>query len=316
MISRIISVLLFCAGLLCLAQAQVPMTGAGVGAPGGGAPAYTGPGDLTLSATFVAWYGFSCFTAAYSGNVASIWDHATNNTTNTVITCSAGSLVTTSPSSLATTCAVACDVDVMYDQSGTHCDSSVACRADAAGMGAMPPLNLTGAPDGTKMCMTSGGGAGFVITTDNAPGAPTFTQAIPFSMSMVQKQTTVGSGVQTIIGGGTTNNQIRVGFENTAAPNNKHVIYNGVSFPGAVASNNAFHAFNDVFDAASASAVSIDGTATTGLSLGSSTAFSTGHIAMGLDVVGTFCEGGILNGALSTGDMTALSANQHTRWNF
>ena len=35
--SKIAAVFLFCAGLLCLAQAQVPMTGAGKGAPGGGA---------------------------------------------------------------------------------------------------------------------------------------------------------------------------------------------------------------------------------------------------------------------------------------
>ena len=34
--SKIAAVFLFCAGLLCLAQAQVPMTGAGTGAPGGG----------------------------------------------------------------------------------------------------------------------------------------------------------------------------------------------------------------------------------------------------------------------------------------
>ncbi len=36
MIARLTAIALFCAGLFCIAQAQVPMTGAGVGAPGGG----------------------------------------------------------------------------------------------------------------------------------------------------------------------------------------------------------------------------------------------------------------------------------------
>ena len=40
--SKVCAVFLFCLGLFCLAQAQVPMTGAGKGAPGGGAPACAG----------------------------------------------------------------------------------------------------------------------------------------------------------------------------------------------------------------------------------------------------------------------------------
>jgi hypothetical protein len=53
--------------LLCLAlqsYAQVPMTGAGKGSPGGGASAYSGPGDQVASAN--AWYGLRGYSAAYS----------------------------------------------------------------------------------------------------------------------------------------------------------------------------------------------------------------------------------------------------------
>ena len=46
--SKIAAVFLFCAGLFCLAQAQVPMTGAGKGAPGGGA-------GCSFNATTCAW---------------------------------------------------------------------------------------------------------------------------------------------------------------------------------------------------------------------------------------------------------------------
>ncbi len=38
---KVFAVFLFCVGLFCLAQAQVPMTGAGKGAPGGGSSTTT-----------------------------------------------------------------------------------------------------------------------------------------------------------------------------------------------------------------------------------------------------------------------------------
>ena len=86
--TRLIAVILFCAGIFCLGQshAQVPMTGAGLGKPGG-ATAYTGPGDCSgcsFDATAKAWWGLRCYSNAYSGNVADVVDHATHRNRNQV----------------------------------------------------------------------------------------------------------------------------------------------------------------------------------------------------------------------------------------
>ena len=60
--TRLIAVILLCAGIFCIAaeppvgqsHAQVPMTGAGLGAPtGGGGGGFTGPGDVVSGA--LAW---------------------------------------------------------------------------------------------------------------------------------------------------------------------------------------------------------------------------------------------------------------------
>ena len=53
--ARLFAIVLFCAGIFCLAQsqAQVPMTGAGLGAPGGAAPSTTtwNPSDIAAGLT-------------------------------------------------------------------------------------------------------------------------------------------------------------------------------------------------------------------------------------------------------------------------
>src|SRR5437879_10288669 len=103
----------------------------GVGGSGAAA-AYSGPGDVVSGA--FAWWGMLCYSNAYSGNVADITDAATGNTTGTRLQCSFGivsALVSGSActfvtgnacSSLATTCATACNVVTLYDQSGnTNC---------------------------------------------------------------------------------------------------------------------------------------------------------------------------------------------------
>lgn len=78
-----IAVILLCTGLFCLAQAQVPMTGAGKGAPGGAV--WT---PATLGANLVAWWDVSqpvytdtgCSTAATNGqNIDCVPDQSGNS---------------------------------------------------------------------------------------------------------------------------------------------------------------------------------------------------------------------------------------------
>ena len=74
--TRLITVILFCAGIFCLAaeppvgqsHAQVPMTGAGLGKPASGGGGYTGPGDIVAA---TAWYGMRAYSAALASGGAS-----------------------------------------------------------------------------------------------------------------------------------------------------------------------------------------------------------------------------------------------------
>ena len=94
--------------------------------------AYTGIGDIAglSSNNPIAWWGLRCFSSTTSGTIADITDSATGNTTGTRLQCAAGGIVTAvvsasactfvtgfACSTLATTCAVGCNVRELYDQS-------------------------------------------------------------------------------------------------------------------------------------------------------------------------------------------------------
>ena len=94
--TRLIAVILFCAGIFCLAQshAQVPMTGAGLGAP-----ASSGGGGCSQSASFIArtsglsaneitgYQNAICYWVAQGvySNIDAAYILATNNTTTAVL---------------------------------------------------------------------------------------------------------------------------------------------------------------------------------------------------------------------------------------
>ena len=48
---------------------------------GGGAPAYVGLGDLSLTPAKVAYWGLRCYSAAYSGQVADVYNQRTGTPT-------------------------------------------------------------------------------------------------------------------------------------------------------------------------------------------------------------------------------------------
>ena len=80
---------------------------------------YTGIGDLGLS-SMVSYWGLRCYSNAYHGNVADIWDSSTGSTTETKLTCSPGGFLNQTVNPLATTCASGCKVKTLYDQVGSN----------------------------------------------------------------------------------------------------------------------------------------------------------------------------------------------------
>lgn len=107
--------------------AQVPMTGAGVGAPGGGAASYTGPGDID---TFTAWWGLRAYSSATRGNnLIEVCNSGDANCVNMASSASTGDLVVTSVGS--TDCSVStCTIKTAYDQSGNSRNMSQATEAN------------------------------------------------------------------------------------------------------------------------------------------------------------------------------------------
>ncbi len=84
MIARLTAIILFCAGLFCIAQAQVPMTGAGIGVPGGGG---TSPvtwlqtdskTNLTGGSSTIVWSNPAIGTANANRVVVFFWSSGTN----------------------------------------------------------------------------------------------------------------------------------------------------------------------------------------------------------------------------------------------
>ena len=184
--ARLFAIVLFCAGIFCIAHgnAQVPMTGAGLPKPGAAA-GYTGPGDIVSGA--VAWWGLRCYNAAYSGNVADITDSSTGSTTGTRLQCSAGTvsaLVSGSActfvtgnacSTLAVTCAVACNVEELYDQSGANsCTGSIPCSITISTNANRPTYVTSCSGLTSRPCMTfsgtQGGSSPNLISTVGQPG--------------------------------------------------------------------------------------------------------------------------------------------------
>lgn len=309
-----LSALLFAIGFGCLAKAQmVPGFPPGTfhsraaldaAAAGGGSCAATCPGDLK---PYVAWWGFSCYNAAYTGNVASVWDTATGNTTHTLLTCSAGGTLNQTINTLATTCAVSCEIETMYDQSGAlACAGGTACdvtHAHASGR----PLAVASGPN-SNFCASITTAALFLTT------ANTFTQTQPYSAAFVANRTgNTAASTGALV---TPDNSTRIGY---AAVVNKTVLgVPGGTFPtGPTATDSALHAIGYVVNNAS-SLIGVDATAATSLNAGSATGISAKSLNWGLGTGGSFvgilCEGGIANATWSSADIQNVNANAHARY--
>lgn len=319
MYGRILAVGLFLAGVWCVSASAQFKGGAGFGTPGFTSPAasggasYNGPGDIVSGA--LGWWGLRCYNNAYSGNVADIVDSGTGNTTGTRLQCASGvvsALVSGSActfvtgnacSPLATTCAVACLVPTLYDQSG---NSLTMVSAGGGGAPTSAPkiiLNNLGTLPSVQCIVSSG------HWMRNAG----ITQAQGLQISYVSNRnnntTTLQRGVFASNGV-----SIYVGYSSSLAT----AEINAGSSADLGATDNAFHAYQAGFNGASSNLM-IDGTANTGLSVGTAGLSGTMSICgntFAANFDGYFQEVGIWAGLFSGPNETAMNNNQRAYWGF
>lgn len=296
---------------LAPAWAQVPMTGAGKGTP-----AYVGPGDI---ATFLFWHGFRCYNGTYSGNVADITDAATGNTTGTRLQCANGVVVDlvsgsactfvtgNACSSLATTCATACNVRTLYDQLGSvNCTTT--CNATQTTNANRPTLVMSCV--NSSPCMESSG-----LNQVLANSTGTYSFADPNSFSVVANFTS---------GTGSPNFYVSSGSVSTHSAFFTSTTQAGV-FAGSTANvtgitTATWYSFHGTWQTSSSCALYINASATTGLTCTSASQNITSNLTLGAAKTGAgnirWAEGGLLSGAVSAGTVTSLTNNQRAYYNF
>jgi hypothetical protein len=288
------------------AWAQLPLTGAGKGKPGGAAPAYSGPGDLVAGVT--AWWGIRAFNAAGRGTkVANIC----NSTGGTDVGCAdfnsdATTGIIESKLVSGITCPGAnCTVKILYDQSGAlSCTGTTACDASQATVSSRPLL--VASCIGSLPCMTFNGSQ-----TLSTGGSSFPTLTLPNVISAVVQRTGSFTTLLAILG---SNVSFEVGFGSSV---NTVAIYNGS--PGtAAATDSVFHAVQ----------YTVNGTSSEGYIDGSALAISAGSSGAGMntlvilgggalgDAVFSGTEFGAWPTSLSTGNKSSLNSNQHSVWGF
>lgn len=289
-------------------------------------PIYQGPGDA-VSGALAYWLTDSCYNAAYSGNVVDVQNagatlgtrrQCSSGVVSDLVSGSACTFVTGNAcSTLATTCAVACFIVNLYDQTvgstggGTLCGGG-ACTLTQTSLQTKQPTYTANAI-GTSHCGTFVGSS-----LQNVAATGTFTLAQPFTLTMMSERTSGTSDLLAVVRNtASAAGTIRAGYANSA---NKADMYAGVSVPaGITASDTHFHSLNDVFDNANAqggSGISVDGAAIGALSLGTANGFSSTSVGLGENLSTTTnfvaCEAGVY--PAGTIGFSALYNNQVARY--
>lgn len=272
--------------------------------------AFAGALDINGSA-FVFW-STRCGATAYTGNVVDIWDGATGNTTETLVTCSAGGTLNTgSPTALATTCTVSCRAKFVYDQSGANncagaCDLTQATNANR-------PLVTISCLSG-KMCLAFDGSVSCMNVTLAGAQAQAYTATTVFNRT---------GGVTTLaaIFGNNSGNNLQLGGNSSA---NQVYAFSGSAVQTATANDNASHAMQTLFNGASSSFY-IDGSLTNMAGSPGASSIAAANIGIGSQNTcggnfwtGNWFETGVWNGDKSANNST-MNSNQHSAtsgWNF
>lgn len=289
---------------LAPAWAQVPMTGAGKGAPGGAS--YSGPGDIVGSAVGF-WSCARAYNAAGANTSNSLCDLVATTGGAAVCTLRASSTGfvdlaasycsgTTPAAACAAASGGACRVSKAYDQTGTgnHLVSSGTLSQN-------PVLTFSALNGCPGMTFTA-------VSAARLLSGATVTAAQPFSMTGLAIRTanfTTNQGVISALGVG-----IDLEFSSVTG--------RALAFAGtlltASASNSAYHAMIGVYNNTS-SAIVIDGSASTG---GAGTnAFSSTIARMGRDsgggsLDGTIIEAGIWPSGFNATQYGDMNTNMHS----
>jgi hypothetical protein len=267
----------------------------------------TCPGDLGFGAV-TAWVGFRCWQYAYSGNVADIWDSATGSATETLITCSNGNLVATSPTAIATTCAVACSVKTLYDQTaGNNCTSATCNVTEQGAVANWPIFKYQSASCGTNsglscmQCPTTPTVTPLQSATALTSTAQTFYMSIVFYDSTSSIQDYATNGASQAIQHGNPANTARI-------------TDNATNSATVTATDSVWHALQGTFAGAS-SVIDLDGTVTTGLTVGTSAASGKftlcSSTSAGSPMVGYIAEYGMWP-STSTFSNSTMTTNQQS----
>ena len=301
---------------LAPAIAQVPMTGAGKGAPAV-APSYCGPGDGgSCNGTTGALAFYSCgraYNAAYANGTNPLCDLVAITGGAAVCTLRAATtgyvdLTAYCPGSLtpSAACAAAsggsCLISKIYDQSGASSCSGACDLATTPGATTKPALTFSAL--NSLPCVTTSG------TSALATSGTIASQSAPYSFTVVGKITSATNG-RWLVSGATQG-----GILDNAA--NTVRMYAGSSL-NATASDASFHALVGTANTTTTGAMVVDGSSTTGTT--GTTAISS-NIVMGTDsagssgIVAIFCEGGIWSGAINATNMNSNMHNVTSGWNF
>lgn len=192
----------------------------------------SGAGDIFPGA--YAWWGLRCYDDTSAGNVADVWDAATGNTTETLITCSPGRTLNYTINPIATTCASGCKIKTLYDQSRQlNCNGP--CDVTQATNSQRPAY--TQSCIGSFACATYTRASSQVLTSANVS---TGNAAQPFSVATVAEATLVSSTTL----GYLTQDGWEVGYNDPTA--NTAWVFAGSAVQSITANDNVFHAVHSV----------------------------------------------------------------------
>jgi hypothetical protein len=208
--------------------------------------------------------------------------------------------------SLATTCASGCKVKTLYDQSGASKCSAAACDLVQATNATRP--TVTTSCQNSKICIVFNGTA--CMATANT----VTTQAQPYTVSAVWTTTTSTANAAVWIA-------FNVVFVWTGGGGANLIASNAGSDASVTATDNVQHAGQFLFNTTTSS-TSVDGTANTGLSVGTDT-ISGGPMSIGefetcsgtFPWTGKWFEVGIW-ASDKTANNSTMNSNQHTYWSF
>lgn len=293
----------------------------GGGNSGGGSSYTGGPGDILAA---VYWWGLRCYSSTYAGNVAQLVDVATGTTTGSLLQCSGGTVTASSSASactfvtgnacspIATTCAVACSVNLLYEQ-----------VAGGPSMGLRTGFNVgKDTPVYTQNCIGSLPCMTFTASADGGNGQTlgtsigTLAAAQPVGYSIVARRTANFTTGQILVSA-FASTQTQITFTSSA---NTIQAYGGGAFT-ATAADSTFHAINVTYNGNSPnSEIRVNATNTTGS--GGTGGFSATDMTIGQNVggnallTGQVTEFGIWSSSSFAVDAPALATNQCTYWGF